>query len=350
MQEQSPAPNNTAASTTASPEHYRAQQVAENIWQLQVPIPFPLKTVNMYALLGRAGWVLVDTSMGTPETREAFKAQLQQLGLHVEDLQAILLTHHHPDHAGLSGELQEQSGAPVYMHPLDIDSLQYIWTNTLSERFGGVSAFFARHGLAPTELWYTRVPAEVMRTIIRVPARAAFIPVEDGESIELADEIYRVYWTPGHSDGQICLLRERDGIFLAADHVLPRITPNIGLYSEEDRPNPLGDYLSSLARVATLPATLALPGHGKPFSSLAERTAEIAAHHEERMQQIVQLLAEQPLHAYGITERLFGSRLTNDEMRRMAVAEVLAHLEYLRFEGRLARTESSEGLLLYTPM
>ncbi len=326
-----------------------AREVAPGIWRITLPIPFPLRTVNVYALVGADGWVLVDAGMGTPDARAAFAAGLQKAGLDIARLHAIVLTHHHPDHIGLSGELQEQSGAPVYMHPIDEKSLRIIWEGTMPDRFGTVSKFFRQHGLAETTLWYTRSDPTEMRTIIRVPPHEAFTLVEDGALLELAGETYRVFWVPGHSDGQITLLRERDGVFLAADHVLPRITPNIGLYSEYNRLNPLDDYLTSLNKVAALPASLVLPGHGEPFANLAQRVQEIIQHHEAREQQIIALLADQPQHAAWVTEQLFQGRLKNDEMRRMAMAEVLAHLEYSRFAGRVEQKHMEEGLILYTP-
>src|SRR5947207_33214 len=167
---------------------------------------------------------------------------------------------------------------------------------------------------------FTQVDPEVMRNIIRVPPHDVITQVEDGEVIDLVGERYSVIWTPGHSDGHICLFRERDGVFLAADHVLPRITPNIGLYSERDRVNPLGDYMDSLRKVSTLPASIVLPGHGEPFKDLAGRVAEIIEHHEERESQIMNLLDEKPQNAYQLAEKLFGQRLKSNESRRMAVA------------------------------
>jgi len=160
-------------------------------------------------------------------------------------------------------------------------------------------------------------------------------------------ERYRVIWTPGHSDGHICLFRERDGVFLAADHVLPRITPNVGLYSERDRENPLGDYLNSLEKVANLPASIVLPGHGEPFTDLAGRTAEIIEHHRQRELQILALLNERPQHAYDLAEQLFGHRWNNSEARRMAVAETLSHLEHLRFGGQVEQRRTKDGFILY---
>ncbi len=334
-----------AANTLSEP-----REVTPNVWKITLPIPFPLKTVNVYALLGKQGWTLIDTGMGTPEARAAFKIGLAQAGLSPERLQSIVLTHHHPDHVGLSGELQEQTGVPVYMHALDKAAVNVLGTGSMPERFGNVSHFLVQHGLPPTQLWMARVEPETMKQIIRVPPQDAIVTVADGEELELAGEIYRVIWTPGHSDGQICLYHQRDQLFLSADHVLPRITPNIGLYTENDRPNPLDDYLTSLDKVADIPAALVLPGHGEPFSDLAGRAYEIKKHHTEREQQLLDLLKSKPQHATQLTEQLFGSRLKSDEAKRMGVAEIVAHLEHMRSQQRVTRQVNNDGLLLYKPL
>lgn len=324
------------------------REVSTNVWKFSLPIPFPLRHVNMYALIGQDGWVLIDAGMGTPDARAAFSTCLEQSGLRIADLQAIVLTHHHPDHIGLSGELHEQSGAAVYMHPIDETIMQISWSGNLPTRFNQVSRFFQSHGVPQTQFWYTQEKPETVRSIIHVPPHEAFTLVEDGDMIELAGDHYRVIWVPGHSDGQVCLLRERDGLFLAADHVLPRITPNIGLYSSQHgRQDPLGDYLASLAKIRDLPATLVLPGHGEPFPDLASRVDEIIEHHDDRLQQLLAMIAERPQHAYDMTIQYFGTRLKSDEAKRMAVAEVLSHLEYLRARGRIKQHETPEGLIHY---
>lgn len=336
-----------------SPQKYnheavpQAYEVSPRIWKFVIPIPFPLRTVNMYALVGKEGWALIDAGIGTSEARTALNEVLQQAHLDIKDLRTLVLTHHHPDHVGMSGELQEQSGATVYMHPIDIEAVQVHWSRSMNNRFSNVSSFLAHHGLPQTELWYTKADRSFIHNIIQVPPRERITAVEDGQYIDLADEQYRVIWTPGHSDGHICLLRESDGVFLAADHVLPRITPNIGLYSEHERPNPLSDYLDSLAKVTNLSASIVLPGHGEPFQGLNERIAEIIAHHEERLAHILNLLADQPQHAYSITEQLFGARLKSDEARRMAIAEIVAHLEYLHFQEKVERFTSKDELIRY---
>jgi glyoxylase-like metal-dependent hydrolase (beta-lactamase superfamily II) len=324
-----------------------AREVASDIWKVTIPIPFPLRTVNMYILRGKEGWALIDTGMGTPDARAAFEEGMRIAGVSLEGLRAIVLTHHHPDHIGLSGELHEKSGAPVYIHPIDRESLRVMYSGTMPERFGKVSDYFAQHGLPRTHLWLTQMGRQAMRKIISVPPDEAFRMVEDGQKLELLDEVYEIIWTPGHADGQICLYRERDGVFFSADHVLPRITPNIGLYSEIDRPNPLEDYLDSLRKVSKVPAQIVLPGHREPFSDLLERTTEIIEHHQQRLAQILGLLEERAQNAAQIVEQLFMNRLKNDESRRMAVAEILSHLEYLRYEGQVKQETTKDGLILY---
>jgi hypothetical protein len=137
-----------------------AREVIPNLWKITVPIPFPLRTANMHALVGTDGWALIDTGMGTPDARAAFKESLQLAGLSIDKLRTIVLTHHHPDHVGLSGELQTESGATVYMHPIDEVSLQIIWSGMMPRRFERVSHFFQQHGLPPTKFWYTQANRE----------------------------------------------------------------------------------------------------------------------------------------------------------------------------------------------
>ena len=322
--------------------------VHENIIQLRVPIPFPLRDVNMYALVGRDGWTLIDTAIGTPDTRAAFEAARQEAGLDLGSLQSIVLTHNHPDHVGLSGELHERSGAQVFMHPLDEAQLQRTWSQDPSHFFERSQRFFQQHGFTRPPSWLAQVQPDALRSIIRVPPHDAFTFIEDGQSIDLQGERYSVIWTPGHADGQICLFRARDGVFFSADHVLPRITPNIGLYSHQARENPLGDYLSALAKVSSLPARVVLPGHGDAFAHLSERITEIVAHHEQRLQHLLTLLVDGPQHAFQLTQRLFGARLHNDDARQMALAEVLAHLDYLRYKGIVTLQQDETDIILYT--
>ena len=157
-----------------------------------------------------------------------------------------------------------------------------------------------------------------------------FVP--DARLLREGDEVdgWRVVEFPGHADGHICLLK--DGILIAGDHLLPRITPAVGLYPDS-RPDPLGDFMASLERVAELAPRLALPGHGEPIDDPAGRAREIVEHHRERLDATEEATPRRPQSGYEISHVLFAGEL-GPAQRRFAVAEALSHVERLVDEGR----------------
>ncbi|HEX8968568.1 MAG TPA: MBL fold metallo-hydrolase, partial [Chloroflexota bacterium] len=177
--------------------------------------------------------------------------------------------------------------------------------------------------------------------------------LDGGEEITCGRFAFRVIWTPGHSAGHICLYDARHKVLLSGDHVLPHITPSVGLHVRTTS-NPLADYLDSLELIGKLEADLVLPGHGAPFQGLPERTQALLAHHERRLEEVVGLLAKQPgqpVTGYAIASRMAWSRRrTWDDLsgfeRRLAVTEALAHIELLHARGRVQK-RFAEGAITY---
>ena len=84
-----------------------------NIAKIILPTPFPVGDVNVYVVKGDV-LTLVDTGVQSKESKEALSYQLGQLGLKIKDIEQIILTHHHPDHAGALGFFEQD--VPVYGH------------------------------------------------------------------------------------------------------------------------------------------------------------------------------------------------------------------------------------------
>ncbi len=304
-------------------------RVAEDIYQLKLPVPLPLRFVSVYLISGGEGWTLVDTGYDYPPTYEVWKSGASALGIDLEnDVARILVTHFHPDHIGGSRWLQERTGAPVYLLEPEIENARRVWGEG-----SGAQPFveaLKRHGMPPE---IAREAAAGMRSGLDLPE--LMLPLRAGEKLDLGGLAPRIIPAPGHADHQFMLHDEARGILFAADQVLLEITPNIGLWPESES-RPLARYLESLNSLRGLDADLVLPGHGPVFHDLAGRAAEISRHHDERLGEMQAVLDNGAKAPYAVSQMAFRGTLTLFQ-RCFALAETLAHLDHLELQGRAVR-------------
>jgi glyoxylase-like metal-dependent hydrolase (beta-lactamase superfamily II) len=163
--------------------------------------------------------------------------------------------------------------------------------------------------------------------------------------VEAGDTVggWELVAAPGHADGQLVL--HRDGVLIAADHVLDPISPTVGLWPAS-RPDPLADYLHALEQTVELAPRVAFGGHGETIDDPVSRCRALIAHHRDRLDATEAAIGPEPLSGYEVSLALFGDEL-KPAARRFAVAETLSHLERLRAEGRTARTEV-DSVVTYT--
>ena len=188
-----------------------------------------------------------------------------------------------------------------------------------------------------------------------LPGLRAALPdreIAPGELLPLAGRRLRAIWTPGHTPGHVCLHLEEahpsqlpgHGRLFSGDHLLPGITPHIGLYEDPDDAactDPLGDYLDSLERVGRLGVAEVLPAHQHPFTGAQARVAQLLAHHEDRLNGLLALLST-PLTPWQLAERMEWNRPWEQipyGSRTIAVSEAEAHVRRLekRGGGRVGR-------------
>ncbi|MEG3626459.1 MBL fold metallo-hydrolase [Streptomyces poriticola] len=308
---------------------------------LRVPIPDnPLGHTLVYVVDTDRGPVLVDTGWDDPASWEALTAGLTACGTSVAEILGVVVTHHHPDHHGLSGRVREASGAWIALHPADAAVVRRTraarpgrWLTYLAARLTAAGA--PEHHVAPLRA----APADALPGLSPALPDREIVP---GGLLDLPGRRLRAIWTPGHTPGHVCLHLEEHhpsdrtghGRLFSGDHLLPGITPHIGLYEDPDdttMTDPLGDYLDSLERVGRLTPAEVLPAHQHAFDDAAGRVRLLLAHHAERLTGVLALLTG-PLTPWQLAERMEWNRPWAEiphGSRNIAVAEAEAHLRHL---------------------
>jgi glyoxylase-like metal-dependent hydrolase (beta-lactamase superfamily II) len=315
------------------------EEVASGVWSVPVPIPdSPLRYVLSYLIEHQSGFLMVDTGWDHPDSWRALTAGLESCGIPLTDITAVVITHVHPDHHGLSRAVREQSGAWIGMHERE-------------DAFLAAHADWAvmRDGMA-VYLHWCGAPADHLADMTAgrpVAARPGPMARTDrviahGDLIDVPGLALRAVWTPGHSPGHLCFHDETRGLLLTGDHVLPRITPNISAHDMTS--SPLDDYLSSLTALRGMEPAEVLPAHEYRFTDLDVRLTDLAAHHQERLGEVTGALAATPAGqlAWQVAAQVSWSRPWSQMAgfpRQAALGEVVAHLRHLERHGRARCTE-----------
>ena len=313
-------------------------EVAEGVFELRLPIPFEDGLVNVFLFADGDEVDLLDCGMNSEESVDAILAAVKELG--AKRIRRLVVTHIHPDHYGAAGTLAGAGRADLYLHRLEVPLVNPRYVE-LEHLVREVRTYLVVNGVPPGE---TEVLSNSQRALSQVvkPADAA-VQLDGAELLDMGRRKLRVEWTPGHSPGHICLYESHEKLLFAGDHMLPELSPNIGLHPQST-PDPLHEYLDGLARMAAYEPALILPAHGRPFKDAASRVGELAAHHHRRLDQILEIVAGGERSAWDVALDLWGPR-ENLYEKRLALQEGLAHLQALAVEGRIVKRVTPSSVM-----
>ncbi len=327
------------------------EEVTAGVFRCPLPLPGDaLRAVNAYLVEAAGGFLLIDCGWDRQESREGLLAALQRLGATTGSIVGIFATHVHTDHLGLAGWVRDESGAWLTLGIGDRDTEVAFAQDPASARESSLERL-------------RRCSAEdVVARLVNLrrstedspwlPPRPDFYLVGN-ELVSLGDFELRVVATPGHTRGHLCLLDEARSLLFSGDHVLPHITPSLGVELPL-HDSPLASFMDSLERVRDLPAELVLPAHGPAFSGLAGRVDELLDHHRDRLKSCLQAVGAHGSSARDVAGALPWTRRRTrfsdlDPFNQMlAVFESEAHLRVLADQGRLG-TEVDGGRARYLP-
>jgi glyoxylase-like metal-dependent hydrolase (beta-lactamase superfamily II) len=211
--------------------------------------------VNYYLIEDGQRLTLVDA--GLPRLRGELDALLAERGKRLGDLDAIVLTHGHPDHVGFA-EHARAAGVPVWVHEADAEMVR-------TRKGGGKRERSLLPYLRYGTTWRTLLAFLRNGIPPRVPEVTTFT---GGEELDVPGRL-RALHTPGHSNGECSLLLADRGVVFTGDTLCswnpltgrrgPQILPGAFNQSSETA-------MASLRTLETLDVGTALFGHGEPWT------------------------------------------------------------------------------------
>jgi glyoxylase-like metal-dependent hydrolase (beta-lactamase superfamily II) len=237
----------------------RLTQVATGVHRLAT------RYTNWYVLENGGRLTVLDA--GLPGDWPDFSTALARIGHGLTDIDTVLITHHHPDHAG-NAERLRSFGARVRAHPADAP---YLRGERRMRRRGVVRYLWHR--------WYRVYMLHLLRNgVTRVPAIAELDELHDGEVVD-APGSPRVLHVPGHTAGSCALFLEERSLLFSGDALVTldmtrgRTGPQIirGPFAED-----ADMALESLDQLAATKAETVLPGHGEPWPHGVTTAVELA--------------------------------------------------------------------------
>jgi glyoxylase-like metal-dependent hydrolase (beta-lactamase superfamily II) len=322
-------------------------EVMPGVLWVRLALPFRLNHVNIYLLADGDGWTMIDSGFGNEASIAAWTDLFSGPLAHV-NVTRLIVTHSHPDHVGLAGWIVERFGCPLVMSQVEYLQSVYHQNRGTEERKMAQRLFFRRHGMDETltDKLLGR-GQDYLKRVSTLPA--SYDRISHGDEISIGKRRFKVITGGGHALDQVMLYCAADKLFLSADQVLSKISPNVSVWAVEPHQNSLGEYLASLASLTTsLPYdVLVLPGHGVPFYGLKTRIKQLADHHEERCRLIAQACRQAPQTSAELVPVVFHKHVLDAHQMGFAAGELIAHVNYMLVEGRLAVEPGTDGILRF---
>ncbi len=327
-----------------------AFEVAPGVFRIPLPMPSDgLRAVNVYAIEDGRGLTLIDGGWAVAPARRDLELALKQLGATPRSITRILVTHSHRDHYTMAVALRRDFGTPIALGIGERRSLEAAIDRIFN--FGPQMSALRESGAE-----------ELARTIeaedVRVdPAEGWEMPdewLEAGE-MDIGNRQLQILTTPGHTQGHVVFADLERQLLFAGDHVLPHITPSIGLEAFPGE-SPLKDFLASLAKVRALPDMKLFGAHGPAAESTHARIEELVAHHDGRLAEMlaVAVAAHAPSPPADVRPESAGRGTSARSPtwirfnQMLAILETRSHLRVLDASGAIVKKVDSSGALLYS--
>lgn len=321
----------------------QAIEVADGVLWARLPLPMALDHVNIYALDDGDSWTLVDTGVRWAKCR----AELEQViagPLGGKPVRRVLVTHHHPDHVGNAGWLQQQ-GAQLIMTRTAWLFARMLTLDVQDVPVAESIAFYRAAGMRADllEKRMSERPFNFADAVHHMPL--GFTRIKEGDTIEAGGRRWHVRVGNGHAPEHATLWS--DDVVIGGDQLLATISPNLGVYATEPLADPVADWLEACDRLSAFANErhLVLPGHKMPFTDLPFRLSQLIENHHSALDRLRDFL-EAPRTAVDCFQPLFMRRISDSEYG-LALVEAVAHVNHLLHLAEVSRVRRDDGAWLW---
>ena len=275
----------------------------------QNPSMFTGPGTNTYLVGTGDKRILLDTGSGLDEYMPFLEEAVAAAAC--KEIEAIVLTHAHPDHIGGVNQVRGHFGSdiPVYKMP---------W---------------------PTDAGLAGPGGDVSETPITNPDGMADGRLEwiaDGDVVETEGAKLRAIFTPGHAPDHLCYVLEEEKNLFSGDNVLGIGTTVIPVTSGD-----LGDYMDSLERTLAEAPGWIYPAHGPKIENGVGKIQEYLQHRRNREKQVFAAVEAGDPDAMTMVKRIYVGYPEN--LHSAAAQSVTSHLKKLERDGRVRSDVGDDG-------
>ena len=324
-------------------------EVAPGVFWLRMPLPMSLDHINLYLLESETGWTVVDTGIRGQETKDLWLTIFEDC-LGGKPVEQIICTHMHPDHTGQTGFISDHFRVPLLMSYGEYYQARMMHYSMQEKGSWHMSDFFLRGGISQALMdAMSEARSQFAPEADDLPMPKSYQRLRDGDQLRIGAITWDIIVGSGNSPEHVCLYSKTNRLLLSGDQILPIITSNVSVHPTEPEADPMTDWLTSHQKFKALipDETLILPAHNNPFYGASERLDELTAHHEHRMQ-IVLDGCKTPTVAIDLLPALFERKLENHTLF-MALGEGIAHIHCLMTRGQIKR-ELDGAVYRYTTL
>lgn len=299
-----------------------------------VPSSSGLRSYNFYLMRYHGATFLVDAGVAKEESWQAFQSVLKENDITLNQLDAILLTHHHIDHIGIVNRILAEHSIPVYAHEDTVIRLQRD-PQFLLKRREFFESLYKKMGVDSKKV--TLEMKRLLDNVVKYESEkinANFRLLKEGDTIFGL----HVIEVPGHSPDHIAFYHEESGVMVVGDHMIQHMSSNalVDIGEAGQRLSSLVIYEQSLKRLQNLTIDTAYSGHGEIITDPQQLLIKKLRRIEEKGKLILQLLQDEKTAA-EVAQEIYKEKY--ETQFPLVMSEIIGHIDRLEHLRMIKKTK-----------